>query len=45
MIETDKPIEYPLVVEVDSDYWTMSTSNGNEIQFIYDERDLSDIYI
>ena len=32
-------------VEVPGDYWESTTTNNEEFEFIYNEKELSDIYI
>ena len=32
-------------IEVPKDYWESTSTNNEEFEFIYNEKDLSDIYI
>ena len=37
--------EYPTYIEVPEDYWVSTSTNNEEFEFIYNEKELSDIYI
>ena len=37
--------EYPTHIEVPEDYWESTSTNNDDFEFIYNEKELSDIYI
>ena len=38
-------LQYPITIEIPENYWESTTTNNENFEFIYNEKELSDIYI